>query len=382
MTFVIISHVPHVLEENQYFGYAPYVREMNSWIKQVDKLIIVAPISRAPKMAIEIQYEHHNIEFVPIESFDVLSLKAIVRSIYKIPGISRRIFSAMQKADHIHLRCPGNSGLLGCVIQFAFPNKKKTAKYAGNWDQNAKQPWTYRLQKWILSNPFLTRNMQVLVYGQWDGSSTNIKPFFTATYAEFDKAPLIEKSLIEPIRFVFVGTLVPGKNPLYAIQLVEALYKKGHDVLLTLYGEGTERKKLEDYIIQNNLENRIVLEGNQEQDQIKKAYIGSHFVILPSESEGWPKAIAEGMFWGCVPLATSVSCVPFMLDYGNRGLLLTMNLEQDLLQIESLIKNETQFKELSTKACDWSRHYTMDVFEEEIKKLLKKHTPNPSQEGS
>ena len=370
MTFVIISHVPHVFENNQYFGYAPYVREMNSWIKQVDKLIIVAPVSSVPKTAIEVKYEHHNIEFVPIESFDILSLKAIIWSVFKIPKISWNIFSAMQKADHIHLRCPGNIGLLGCLVQIVFPNKKKTAKYAGNWDPNSKQPWTYRLQKWLLSNTFLTRNMQVLVYGEWEGSSANIKPFFTATYTEHDKGTLLEKRLIEPIRFVFVGTLVPGKRPLYAIQLLEALHKKGLDVLLTLYGEGTERKKLEDYIHQNNLENRIFLQGNQAQDQIKKAYSASHFVILPSESEGWPKAIAEGMFWGCVPLASSVSCVPFMLDYGNRGLLLTLNLEKDVLQIEALIKNKTHYKELSNNASDWSRHYTMDVFEEEIKKLL------------
>jgi glycosyltransferase involved in cell wall biosynthesis len=382
MTFVIISHVPHVFENNQYFGYAPYVREMNSWIKQADKLIIVAPLSSAPKTAIETHYEHHNIEFVPIESFDVLSLKSIIGSIYKIPKISWRIFSAMQKADHIHLRCPGNSGLLGCVVQIAFPNKTKTAKYAGNWDPNSKQPWAYLLQKWILSNPFLTRNMQVLVYGQWEGSSTNIKPFFTATYAESDKILLLEKRLIEPIRFVFVGTLVPGKRPQYAIQLLEALYKKGLDVKLTLYGEGSERKNIENYILQNNLENRIVLKGNQAQEQLQKAYTESHFVILPSQSEGWPKAIAEGMFWGCVPLATAVSCVPFMLDYGNRGLLLTQNLEEDLQKIEALIQNKTHYKELSNNASDWSRQFTTDIFEQEVKKLFKKHTPNPSQERS
>jgi glycosyltransferase involved in cell wall biosynthesis len=371
MTFVIITHVPHILKQNQYFGYAPYVREMNSWIKLVDKLIVVAPLSSKPKTAIEINYEHHNIEFLPIDSFDVLSLKAIVCSLFKIPGISWRIFSAMQKADHIHLRCPGNIGLLGCLVQIVFPNKTKTAKYAGNWDPKSKQPWAYRLQKWILSNPFLTRNMQVLVYGEWEGSTANIKPFFTATYAESDKLPLINKSLIEPIRFVYVGTLVPGKRPLYAIQLVEALYKKGLDITLTLYGEGSERKNLEDYILQNNLGNRIVLQGNQEKEQIQKAYTESHFVILPSQSEGWPKAIAEGMFWGCVPIATSVSCIPFMLKYGNRGLLLTLNLEKDLQQLETLIKKKPHFEEISKKASDWSRQFTMDVFEEEINKLLK-----------
>ena len=63
-------------------------------------------------------------------------------------------------------------------------------------------------------------------------------------------------------------------------------------------------------------------------------------MILPSQSEGWPKAIAEGMFWGCVPIATPVSCVPFMLDYGERGVLLQMNLEQDVQQLKRLLNNE------------------------------------------
>jgi hypothetical protein len=31
------------------------------------------------------------------------------------------------------------------------------------------------------------------------------------------------------------------------------------------------------------------------------------------------------MFWGCVPIVTSVSCIPFMLDYGKRGVLLDKN---------------------------------------------------------
>jgi glycosyltransferase involved in cell wall biosynthesis len=151
---------------------------------------------------------------------------------------------------------------------------------------------------------------------------------------------------------------------------VEALFKNGLDVVLALYGEGTERKKLEDYIHQNNLENRIVLQGNQPQNVIQKGYEESHFVILPSQSEGWPKAIAEGMFWGCVPIATAVSCVPFMLDQGNRGVLLTMNLEKDVKQIEAIIEDEVDYQNRRKKAAEWSRKYTLDFFEQEIKKLI------------
>lgn len=370
MNFVIITHVPHIHEQNQCFAYAPYVREMNIWTKNLDKVTIVAPESKIKKTAIDIPYEHKNIEFVAVNSFDVLDLKSIFSTIFKTPEICWKIFSAMQKADHIHLRCPGNMGLLASIIQILFPKKIKTAKYAGNWDSKSKQPLSYKLQKWILSNTFLTRNMEVLVYGKWEGCSKNIKPLFTATYNEVDKLPTVPRNLQEKIRFVFVGTLVSGKNPLYAIQIVKALHKRGYDVALALYGEGTERKKLEEYIVQNNLQDVISLEGNQIQKEVKKAYEQSHFVLLPSESEGWPKAVAEGMFWGCVPLATPVSCVPYMLDFGNRGILLEIDLENDVSQIEFLLRNETDYQIKSQKASDWSRKYTLDVFEEEIKKLL------------
>jgi len=370
MTFAIITYVPHILDQNRYFAYAPYVREMNIWSKYGDQLIILAPKSKYSKTPIDLNYEHENIEFVPIESFDVLSLKAILKAILKIPKICWRIYSVMKKADHIHLRCPGNISLLACLVQILFPNKIKTAKYAGNWDPKSKQPLSYQIQKWILSNTFLTRNMQVLVYGEWEGSSKNIKPFFTATYSVTDTSPIIQKDLQHKINFIFVGALVSGKNPLYAIQMIEKLNKKGFDVALTLYGEGMERKKIEHYISQNNLGSIISLKGNQSQDVVKKAYQESHFVLLPSESEGWPKAIAEGMFWGCVPVATKVSGVPFMLDYGNRGVLLDMDLEKDTLQMEGLLKNNTDFENKSKNSSDWSRQYTMEVFEEEIIKLL------------
>jgi glycosyltransferase involved in cell wall biosynthesis len=222
--------------------------------------------------------------------------------------------------------------------------------------------------------------MQVLVYGEWEGGTKNIKPFFTATYSEADKFPIKPLDLKEKINFVFVGALVSGKNPLYAIQLVEIAYKKGYDVSLDFYGEGSERKALEHYITSNGLEKIVNLKGNQKQKVVTDAYQNSHFVLLPSKSEGWPKALAEGMFWGCVPIATPVSCVPFMLGYGKRGVLLQMtrelcsnwrsNLEQDLQQLEAIITNEIDFEAKRQRASHWSRKYTLDVFESAIKKML------------
>jgi glycosyltransferase involved in cell wall biosynthesis len=370
MKLAIITHVRHIQSQNQYFAYAPYVTEMNIWSKYSDELIIVAPVLKADKLPIDCPYNHMNIQFVPINEISLLGSQAVLNTILKTPKISWQIFKVMQQADHIHLRCPGNIGLLGCLVQILFPNKPKTAKYAGNWDPKVKQPWSYCLQKWILNNTFLTRKIQVLTYGEWKGSTENITPFFTATYSETDKEPIKPLDLKEKINFVFVGALTSNKNPLYAIQLVERIYEKGYVVSLDLYGEGSERKALEHYIASNGLEKIIKLKGNQNQKVVTDAYQNSHFVLLPSKSEGWPKALAEGMFWGCVPIATSVSCVPFMLDYGERGVLLEMNLEQDLEQLETVINNEVDFETKRKKASDWSRKYTLDVFDSAIKKMV------------
>lgn len=370
MTFCIITHVSHGYQEGNYFAYSPYVREMNIWSQYVDKIVIVASLYLENKTSIDIDYSHENIDFREVTHFNFLTLKSTFSTLLKLPKITFEIYKAMKDSDHIHLRCPGNMGLLGCLVQILFPSKPKTAKYAGNWDLTAKQPLSYRIQKWILNNTFLTKNIQVLVYGEWEKSTKNIKPFFTASYFENDKIDVKPRKLEGKITFLFIGTLSNGKQPLYAIQLVEQLYKKGYDVQLTLYGEGIEKGIVEKYILENKLENSIFLKGNQNQETIKKAYIENHFVVLPSLSEGWPKAVAEGMFWGCLPIASKVSCVPNMLENGKRGMLLDLNLNQDVQNIESILKNNDLYQDKVIKAVQWSRQFTMDVFEAEIKLLL------------
>lgn len=344
---------------------------MNVWIKFADEVIIVAPFELSVKSVIDIHYKHSNIKAIKIPSINFQNSIRIICSLINLPLIFIKIFQEMRSADHIHLRCPGNIGLIGCFVQILFPSKLKSAKYAGNWDPNSKQPLSYKLQKWILTNTFLTKNIQVLVYGEWPNQTKNIKAFFTATYSESDKLVLPQKKLEGKIRFLFVGALSEGKRPFYALKLVEALSRNGIDVQIDFYGEGVERKVLQNYIKINQLDRVSILHGNQTEDIVKNAYKNSHFVVLPSKSEGWPKAIAEAMFWGVVPIASSVSCVPEMLNFGERGYLLTMNLSSDCSHISDFIDDGKQFEIMSIKAQQWSRNFTLDLFESKIIAITK-----------
>lgn len=370
MKFLIITHTPHKKHNNQWFAYGPYINEMRLWEKYVDEVHIVAPLSTETPSAIELDYKHPHIQFNEVPALSLLGFGNTLKTLFQTPGILWRLFKSMRTADHIHLRCPGNMGLLGCVVQLFFPQKKKTAKYAGNWDPQAKQPLSYRFQKWILNNPFLTRNMQVMVYGNWPNASKNIQAFFTATYPEAKTQP-IEKDFTSPYKALFVGGLTPGKDPLYAVKLIHQLQQKGVDIKLELYGEGTQRKDLEQYIAKHKCYTSIVLKGNQSAEEVEQAYKDSHLLILPSQSEGWPKAVAEAMFWGCVPVATAVSCVPEMLGNGKRGLLLTKNPETDKQLFFELLSATETMKRMSLSAQQWSQQFTLEAFEEKIKSLIK-----------
>lgn len=372
MTFLIISHVEHKLDQDRIFGYAPYVREMNLWLRHADKIEIVAPKIQGEPTAIDMAYIHQDIKFNSIAAIQFTSILMAMTSLFKTPLILFTIFKACLRADHIHLRCPGNIGLLGCLVQILFPKKIKTAKYAGNWDPNATQPKSYRLQKKLLSNTFLSRNMQVLVYGAWKNQTKNIKPFFTATFSKAEIEPILERDYHTYLNFVFVGTLVIGKRPLLAIQIVEALHRAGESVHLDIYGDGLLRAELEQYIEEKQLTEVVQLHGNQGKEVVKSNLKQAHFLLLPSQSEGWPKAVAEAMFFGAIPIVTPISCVPYMLDEGKRGLIIEPNLKEALAIIYERLSKPENLKLTAKLASNWSQNYTLETFEEEIVKLLHK----------
>lgn len=373
MKFAVITHVLHEQDKTELLAYAPYVNEMNLWFKHVDSVRVVAPLSETLSRDNKLlsAYRHNCLQLKKIPPFSLINFKESLKALWALPQIVVQIFRACMWADHLHLRCPGNMGLLSCGVQILFPHKPKTAKYAGNWDPKSKQPLSYRLQKWILNNPFLTRNMQVMVYGEWPDASKNMVPFFTATYSENEKTPLPKRDYYQNIRFVFAGSLSANKHPFETLLWIHQMKSRlGLEVSLDFYGDGPEKVKLLDYIEKNKLENRVKLHGNQPKEILKKAYQHADFLVLPSRSEGWPKVVAEAMFWGTIPVASSVSCLPWMLDFGKRGLLFEEDLESLTPAFTSLLQNSQSLEKMANLASLWSRKYTLERFETEIQKLL------------
>jgi glycosyltransferase involved in cell wall biosynthesis len=211
--------------------------------------------------------------------------------------------------------------------------------------------------------------MKVLVYGDWPGETTNVYPFISATYKDVERVPFSPKNYDEELVFVFAGMLVPGKRPLLTIQFIEQLNQRGIPARLELFGDGPLMSEIKSYVEAHNLENQIYLRGNQDKTIVKAALLSAHFNILLSKSEGWPKAVAEGMFFGCIPVATSVSCVNWMMDYGKRGILVEPNLEAAVSQFITTF-NSADLDAMAKEALYWSQQYTLDRLEGDIRDVL------------
>ncbi|MUP44151.1 glycosyltransferase [Gramella sp. BOM4] len=368
MRLAVFTHAEHFVRGETLSSYAPYVREMDLWFEHVEDISVIAP-GKTSFDRIDKAYSRVDIQFVAVKLLNFTSKRKTLISITRLPGTLFKIIKLMYKADHLHIRCPGNIGLLACFIQIFFPGKPKTVKYAGNWDNDPQQPWSYKLQKQILANEYLTKNAKVLVYGSWPGQSKNIISFFTSSFNKADIKDHI-KDFSPPYRFLFVGSLVEGKRPITALGIIHSLKNKGFDVRLDMYGDGILKEKIKTYIRTHDLENVVTLHGNQEADIIKVVYTNAHFSILPSKSEGWPKALTEAMFFGCVPIGTAVSCVPWMLGHGERGILIEPEVDSATEKISRFLSTPFELENRSLKAQEWSQHYTMEKFSSEIKKFL------------
>ena len=371
MKLAVITHVLHKVNTFNIYAYEPYVREMNLWFKWGNIIRVVAPKEIVGKNEIDEKYVAREISIDKIPAFNVLTTKEKFKSLLSIPIIIYKIYKVMKWADHIHLRCPGNVGLLGCFVQVLFPSKPKTVKYAGNWDpQSNSQPLSYRLQKKILSNTFLTKNCKVLVYGEWENQTKNIIPFFTASYSQEEIIEIPARNLEGKINFIFVGSLTIGKQPLLSVKVIQELSKTKKNIHLDIFGDGAERKCLEDYIKENNLETYVKLHGNVNKNRVKEAFKKAHFLLFISKSEGWPKVVAEAMFWGVLPITSKVSCVSYMIGNESRGALVESNVASILLVINAYFKKEKNYARQSKEAMEWSQEFTLEKFESEIGKLL------------
>ena len=314
---LIVSHVVHYRHGGRLFAYGPYAREIDIWADLFPRVTIAAPCRDEGPPGDCLPFSRANIAILPQKETGGETLGAKVALAAALPALAWGLVRAMRRAEAIHVRCPGNIGLLGAALGALF-SRRLVAKYAGQWSDYRGEPVTSRLQKAILRSRWW--GGPVTVYGRWPGQPPHVIPFFTsiltADQAARAQAVAGARRPGGPLRVLYVGRLSRPKNVDSLIDSIKNLDDRSCPCECALVGDGPQRPALEAQVAAHGLQGRVRLVGSLSFERVLDFYEWADVLVLASETEGWPKAIAEGMAFGLVCIGSDRGLIPQMLGEG------------------------------------------------------------------
>jgi len=123
------------------------------------------------------------------------------------------------------------------------------------------------------------------------------------------------------VLMVAVGNLSERKGHIVLLRALEQLSSRGCGVpwRLAIAGEGPERGRLEAFVRDHGMEERVHLLGHR--SDIPDLQAAAEITVMPSLWEGLPLAVLEGMHAGNAIVGSGISGIPEAVRDGRDGLL-------------------------------------------------------------
>lgn len=375
MELVIVTSTIHYKMGECLYGYGPYTREIDIWADLFDKILIAAPLRKEAPPADCIPFTRSNIFIVPQMQTGGSHYTDKFLQVLALPVHVWNLSVVMSKAGAIHVRCPGNLGLLGVILAPLF-SQYCIAKYAGQWNGFNSEPFATRLQRAILGSCWWRKGL-VTVYGEWPNQPKQVIPFFTsmmtAEQVEHSAVVAKNKQLTLPAAILYAGRLAPNKGVEILLRSLHILFEQNMAFELSIVGDGPERNRLLKLTQELGLTERVHFAGAVPYDQIMSWYEKSHILVLPSfHSEGWPKVLAEAMCHGVVCVGTDHGLVPWLLQ--NRGVVVPVaDVEALATGLRATLQDAEGYGKLSKQASVWAHGYSLEKLKESLGNLFEKH---------
>jgi len=319
---LVVSDTGMMLHNGKRYAFGPVVREFEYLLKIFDKIVWIGYLDEDPNMLnIFDEIVSSRIEIIPLKKTGGKKFVNKLKIILSYPYLFFSIWKYVRRFKYIHTRSPSHPAFISMVLSVFFGKKIFWHKYAGSWIDAA--PWFYNVQRNLLKK--LGSNSKVTINGNWESKKT-ILPFENPCLSTMDRALgekiLIKKNVLHKVNFCFVGALNDKKG---VDIILDAFSSFNDDNIgeIHIVGDGLMK---EGYIEKaKGLKNTFHFHGFLHKDELVKVYENSHFLLLPSKSEGFPKVIGEAMNFSCIPISSNVSCIDQYIKHTENGFLIEPN---------------------------------------------------------
>ena len=170
------------------------------------------------------------------------------------------------------------------------------------------------------------------------------------------------------VKVITIGRLMPQKGYDRLLKIHKELIDESYKYSLYILGQGSERKRLEDYIKNNNIEECTYLLGYDENPY--KYLKNSDFFVCSSYREGYSTAVTEATILGIPVITTLCSGMNEILDNGKYGIIVDNN-EKALKQaIKIFLDNPNEIEKYKKLAQERSKYFKIDSQIKEIEELF------------
>lgn len=165
-----------------------------------------------------------------------------------------------------------------------------------------------------------------------------------------------------------IGRLVRTKGYDRLLRIHKELIEEGYRYSLYILGEGSEKKRLEKYIKNNNIEKYTFLLGYDENPY--KYLKNSDFFVCSSYREGYSTTVVESIILGTPVIVTSCSGMNEILDNGKYGVIVDNNEKALKEAIKNFLDNPKEIEKCKELAKERSEYLKNGNPINEIEKLL------------
>ena len=366
-TLVIISHTPHYKSRGGVIvGWGPTTREINYLTNVFKTIYHVAPLHEGDAPPSALPYASTKIKFLEIVPTGSEVWYKKINVLLNSFTTLRQVNLAIRNSDYFQFRAPTGIGNYLIPYLTFFISKPGWFKYAGNWNAQS-PPLGYRWQRHFLVN---FQKRRVTINGKWKGQKSHLlsfeNPCLTKLEREEGQKTVIEKRAESRTVFnlCFVGNLTENKG---VSCILEALkFSDRRDIgIVHFVGDGEKRAIYEE--IASNLDLNIKFHGYLPKEKVNEVLIKSHLLLLPTESEGFPKVVAEAANYGCIPIVTAVSSIPQYIKDGVNGYLLE-NRDPGTLKsvLDTALKQSGSFNDQRQKGWEMAQKFTYEYYNQQL----------------